>query len=198
MPLWRHRRSTGPSAGAVRHAGPSDLYRFLSCRFQTHLIPVPGKPAAASPKIAANEATICSTTTSWPGSDRVLGEANQRICRVAGKQGACPYPQLHRYVRTDSCLAIATGWTLHHSRKPPKHRWNAPCAASPMLPRHRGQAEEAKNGPEGPSQLNDIDKNWSGRRDSNPRPQPWQGCALPLSYARSGAMCRQLREPPAG
>ena len=27
--------------------------------------------------------------------------------------------------------------------------------------------------------------NWSGRRDSNPRPQPWQGCALPLSYARS-------------
>jgi len=25
---------------------------------------------------------------------------------------------------------------------------------------------------------------WSGRRDSNPRPQPWQGCALPLSYSR--------------
>ncbi|EGE57262.1 hypothetical protein RHECNPAF_4460032 [Rhizobium etli CNPAF512] len=28
-------------------------------------------------------------------------------------------------------------------------------------------------------------ENWSGRRDSNPRPQPWQGCALPLSYTRS-------------
>ena len=27
---------------------------------------------------------------------------------------------------------------------------------------------------------------WSGRRDSNPRPRPWQGRALPLSYARSG------------
>ena len=27
---------------------------------------------------------------------------------------------------------------------------------------------------------------WSGRRDSNPRLQPWQGCALPLSYARIG------------
>ena len=27
-------------------------------------------------------------------------------------------------------------------------------------------------------------KIWSGRRDSNPRPQPWQGCALPLSYTR--------------
>jgi hypothetical protein len=28
-------------------------------------------------------------------------------------------------------------------------------------------------------------KVWSGRRDSNPRLQPWQGCALPLSYART-------------
>ena len=27
---------------------------------------------------------------------------------------------------------------------------------------------------------------WSGKRDSNPRPQPWQGCALPLSYFRNG------------
>ena len=26
---------------------------------------------------------------------------------------------------------------------------------------------------------------WSGKRDSNPRPQPWQGCALPLSYSRN-------------
>jgi hypothetical protein len=36
---------------------------------------------------------------------------------------------------------------------------------------------------------------WSGRRDSNPRPQPWQGCALPLSYARTpdqGAVSRRL------
>ena len=27
-------------------------------------------------------------------------------------------------------------------------------------------------------------KNWSGRRDSNPRPRPWHGRALPLSYTR--------------
>ena len=27
-------------------------------------------------------------------------------------------------------------------------------------------------------------KTWSGRRDSNPRPRPWQGRALPLSYTR--------------
>src|SRR2546423_7079536 len=30
----------------------------------------------------------------------------------------------------------------------------------------------------------EIWRSWSGRRDSNPRPQPWQGCALPLSYTR--------------
>jgi hypothetical protein len=43
-------------------------------------------------------------------------------------------------------------------------------------------------------------KNWSGRRDSNPRPQPWQGCALPLSYARAlrgGVLgCRSARGKP--
>src|SRR5467141_3141583 len=33
-------------------------------------------------------------------------------------------------------------------------------------------------------------KFWSGRRDSNPRPRPWQGRALPLSYTR-------IRERPA-
>ena len=39
-----------------------------------------------------------------------------------------------------------------------------------------------------------LRKIWSGRRDSNPRPQPWQGCALPLSYAR--APRRRLSNPP--
>src|SRR3990172_12747062 len=29
------------------------------------------------------------------------------------------------------------------------------------------------------------EKKWSGRRDSNPRPPPWQGGALPLSHFRS-------------
>src|SRR5258708_17197105 len=37
---------------------------------------------------------------------------------------------------------------------------------------------------------------WSGRWDSNPRPQPWQGCALPLSYTRirNEGMQRKLGE----
>src|SRR5690349_23814450 len=29
-----------------------------------------------------------------------------------------------------------------------------------------------------------LGKIWSGRRGSNPRPRPWQGRALPLSYTR--------------
>ena len=36
---------------------------------------------------------------------------------------------------------------------------------------------------------------WSGRRGSNPRPQPWQGCALPLSYSR---MCSKYMAPDVG
>jgi hypothetical protein len=36
---------------------------------------------------------------------------------------------------------------------------------------------------------------WSGRRDVNPRHQPWQGCALPLSYARAGG--EGYQRPPA-
>ena len=37
-------------------------------------------------------------------------------------------------------------------------------------------------------------KKWSGRRDLNPRPQPWQGCALPLSYFRP-SLQRWWRDP---
>jgi hypothetical protein len=31
-------------------------------------------------------------------------------------------------------------------------------------------------------------KKWSGKRDSNSRPPPWQGDALPLSYFRIGLL----------
>src|SRR5213594_2348591 len=33
--------------------------------------------------------------------------------------------------------------------------------------------------------LSTTETEWSGRRDSNPRPPPWQGGALPLSHFRS-------------
>ncbi|CCD03582.1 protein of unknown function (plasmid) [Azospirillum baldaniorum] len=43
-----------------------------------------------------------------------------------------------------------------------------------------------------------MPRNWSGRRDSNPRPQPWQGCALPLSYARNVARVTGLEPAASG
>lgn len=35
------------------------------------------------------------------------------------------------------------------------------------------------------SEKSQVQRNWSGRRDSNPRPSAWEADALPLSYARS-------------
>ena len=34
---------------------------------------------------------------------------------------------------------------------------------------------------------------WSGKRDLNPRPQPWQGCTLPLSYSRTSPTIKITR-----
>ena len=53
-----------------------------------------------------------------------------------------------------------------------------------MFPvRHRCDSREPTMVPNAPKESNLL-KEWSGRWDSNPRLQPWQGCALPLSYAR--------------
>jgi hypothetical protein len=38
-------------------------------------------------------------------------------------------------------------------------------------------------------------KKWSGRRGSNPRLQPWQGCTLPLSYSRDLSNLRGVPKP---
>ncbi len=35
------------------------------------------------------------------------------------------------------------------------------------------------------TQIRKVLKHWSGKGDLNPRPSPWQGDALPLSYSRS-------------
>ena len=39
-----------------------------------------------------------------------------------------------------------------------------------------------------------LRRKWSGRRDSNPRLQPWQGCALPLSYAREKMSLTHIKQ----
>ena len=46
----------------------------------------------------------------------------------------------------------------------------------------------------------DLPEFWSGRRGSNSRPQPWQGCALPteLLPLRSTDLRRHLQDTGAG
>src|ERR1700730_14041227 len=49
----------------------------------------------------------------------------------------------------------------------------------PSSPGSSVRSGEAKSGPEGPLYApNFLEKKWSGRGDSNPRPQPWQGASL--------------------
>ncbi len=57
-------------------------------------------------------------------------------------------------------------------------RWFSERFAQPTNPntRHANPHNQTRRTPGGDR------AHWSGRRDSNPRPQPWQGCALPLSY----------------
>jgi hypothetical protein len=73
------------------------------------------------------------------------------------------------------------------------------CATAPIPSQRqnfpaRSPAPRQQKGPDIPSPRHSkFKENWSGRRDSNPRPQPWQGCALPLSYTRSRGESRKQR-----
>jgi hypothetical protein len=60
-------------------------------------------------------------------------------------------------------------------------RWFSERFAQPTNPntRHANPHNQTRRTTRGGDRAH-----WSGRRDSNPRPQPWQGCALPLSYTR--------------
>src|SRR5947208_509272 len=61
-------------------------------------------------------------------------------------------------------------------------------AAAGFEPAHNGFAVRSLNHLGTPPCARE--KCWSGRRDSNPRPRPWQGRALPLSYTR--IHCRRV------
>ena len=52
---------------------------------------------------------------------------------------------------------------------------------------HNASLEEAepKKNPRSSLKASKGENIWRGRRDLNPRLQPWQGCTLPLSYSRS-------------
>ena len=60
-------------------------------------------------------------------------------------------------------------------------RFTFSAVASPLLPQKSHELETFRQ--PGINVCN-FGRFWSGRRDSNPRPRPWQGRALPLSYTR--------------
>ena len=114
-------------------------------------------PRRESRKQAGKLDTACIAIE---GSGAACGEAvsfgSAAECCSASRLRNCR-PQGRRPCRTPSA---ASGITLF--------------AASPCFPGFGVRDGEAKNGPKGTSDF--IEKIWSGRRDSNPRPQPWQGC----------------------
>ena len=90
--------------------------------------------------------------------------------------------------RTKRPLA-GSGLALPGSSAP--RRQEMPAENLKPLPNGQGHSPSRRRKHERPAKagllsvLASLAGNWSGRRDSNPRPQPWQGCALPLSYARA-------------
>src|ERR1700733_6648683 len=125
------------------------------------------------------------------GAQRALRQAVRRSCAVAWS-GTGRGIGGHTYAESGRVPATIFSLSL-----------------PPCFPGFAEPGGEARNGPGGPSEAIDfIDEIWSGRRDSNPRPQPWQGCALPLSYTRVlkggaaagrayDAMITRMHHPPA-
>ena len=66
----------------------------------------------------------------------------------------------------------------------PAHKGFADLSLTTWVPR-LGRAARSINAPCRRSQPGSSRRaEWSGRRDLNSRPSPWQGDALPLSYSR--------------
>ena len=84
-------------------------------------------------------------------------------------------PRSWRLCGAARCAIGADGSaTRHHRHRPGASATVCPTAEKIMAPPFGGQFDHKQI----------RRKIWSGRWDSNPRPQPWQGCALPLSYTR--------------
>ena len=143
------------------------------------------------------------------GQGRASTHAKHRRVRSFAGNGQCP--SLPAYGRRCSAGPMVCGGRVVGRAGKNVHRQH--CARHPRVPveRQAGILSTRRRSvePRSPWRLVSVEwsgvtptavrgissslrEDWSGRRDSNPRPQPWQGCALPLSYARSGAVCRLL------
>jgi hypothetical protein len=85
----------------------------------------------------------------------------------------------------EHCTARLDGtpvWHLRLSNYPGSHRTQKPRFSPYRLRRNDFSLESFRKF----GNIRQARKvaTWSGRRDLNPRPSPWQGDALPLSYSR--------------
>jgi hypothetical protein len=95
-----------------------------------------------------------------------------------------------------SCRRKSLVWRRRRWGRRARARYVSLLAASPCFPSFRARGGEAEHDPEGSFSAADLlEESWSGRRDSNPRPRPWQGRALPLSYARAPIRPGRCRKP---
>jgi hypothetical protein len=99
------------------------------------------------------------------------------------------------YWRSERMKRPATSRSLR-----PENLKNASWSGGPPRPRSRSGMASRTSHPLAPSPQSRVDHPftatvesglyqgllWSGRRDSNPRPSPWQGDALPLRHFRVG------------
>ena len=72
----------------------------------------------------------------------------------------------------------------------PAHKGFADLSLTTWVPRHGLPASKASDRPKPHVAQRELEPGiaeWSGRRDLNSRPSPWQGDALPLSYSRFDA-----------
>ena len=89
--------------------------------------------------------------------------------------------------KTGLALALRASGSriLADTPSPWKGRFEVACAESLM---HRHTKQKGKN------LLDSSLLFWSGKRDSDPRPQPWQGCALPTELFPHFPSSDDLRE----
>ena len=78
-----------------------------------------------------------------------------------------------------------------HSRSLPSERRLPPKRGSPIFALFLISVFACDPEPR-PGRIETRIGGWSGRRDLNPRLQPWQGCTLPLSYSRPNRKGRSL------
>ncbi len=131
------------------------------------------------------------------GADKRLGLIDRLAGIIPDHRDPAPITHTMADILRARVLAIACGYPdandLDHLRRDPAFKLACgrlpdsgdDLASQPTMSRW-------ENAPDLRSLVRIAEKIWSGRRDSNPRPQPWQGCALPLSYARSPSVTRLI------